>query len=51
MKGGTGVKKETLWGTNGEGRLQIPQEAGGWPSIMCELAGLLEEAAYGSPEL
>lgn len=32
MKGGTCVKEENLGGTNGEGRLQILQEAGGWPS-------------------
>lgn len=30
--GGTCVKEENLGGTNGEGRLQILQEAGGWPS-------------------
>lgn len=32
MKGGMCVKQENLGGPDGEGRLQIPQEAGGWSS-------------------
>lgn len=51
MKGGPCGKWENLWGTNGAGRLRIPQEAGGGPSCCCELAGLLEEAARESTGL